>query len=507
MSVKFTPAVKAVIAAAVFAPLVAAAATPSTTLYGGGGTLAQVAYTGDSWLSTNGTTVNNPQLRLTDPADLGSLFGQFTATTPPKSLEETSYPAISYCAIGSGGGRGVFYGASGDLASNACGNYTATNKNGFSGTGDEPNFAGSDAPLASSEYTEFLTNKGSSNTEGPNHTEPVQIPVIAGAIAMAYNNSDITTQINLTESQICQVWSGAINNWDQLGSYPSRPIVLVYRSDNSGTAFNFSNHLSTVCPTAVPTAVTGFSTQSVFNLAFPGSTSTTVVTPAGSVAESGNGGIVTEVNATDGAIGFAEVADAVARIKYAGATVQFATVSIQPDVAALKGGAPGVTYHKWNPTSLGNRFTLPTGSVVADSVITGNNANGQPIVETVAAATGSAPPVPGCLFIVNPASIATAPTKQYSKVNKVGTTTYTEYKSYPIMAATYLLAYNTGNGADSMNIGELLASAYTGSGADDYNGVTTVGNNSTTGLVSAGYAYLSGVPAAFATTIKGCVKP
>jgi ABC-type phosphate transport system substrate-binding protein len=393
----------------------------------------------------------------------------------------------------------VFIGTTGNLANNACGDYTTSNKNGFSGVAAEPNFAASDAPMSGSEYSTFITNKHVA------HTEPVQVPSIAGAIAVVYNQAGQSGTLNLTESQICQIFSGAINDWHQLNSAIASPapITLVYRSDSSGTSFNFSNHLSYVCPTAVPNAVTGFSTQSTFAGAFPGGTPVT-----GSQTGSGNGGVVSQVQAIAGSIGYAEVEDAILRGNFTtNNAVKFASVSIQPDTK-ITNGHPGVTYHKWLPTSMANRFTIPAGGILTDQVITTNNSAGRPQVDTITNAAGAPPPQSGCMYLADPNAIATAPTKQYTKTSATTglSTTYNEYKSYPIVAVTYLLAYNTGNGDDTNNMKSLMTMAYSGSGANNYNGVSRVGLNAATGNVGTGFAYLTGLPTGFPNLVKACIK-
>ncbi len=499
MSVNFKPALRIALVSAFMTPMIAGAVTPapSDTLYGGGATLPAIGYVGNSWLTNDGTHVNNPQLRLTNPAGLGSLFGAFTAATPPASTHLTNYPNVSYCQTGSGGGRKIFYGLTGFAANQACGDYTTSNKNGFSAPNAEPNFAASDAPLSASEYNQFITNKGAT------HAEPVQIPEIAGAIGVIYANSDtaVSSKINLTESQICQIFKGTINNWNQISpSFQNKAIKLVYRSDDSGTSFNFTNHLSKVCPSAFPTAVSGISTQSTFVNIYPGATA-----PTGAIGGSGNGGVVQAVQTTDGSIGYAEIQDAVERGNLAGSKVNYATVSIRPDVATVKGGAPGITYKKLDPTSLSNTFKIPAGGVLTDMVITGNDSNGRPVLASIASATSPSvtPPQAGCLFVAAPDAVATAATKTYTKTNSFGTTTYDDYLLYPIVAPTYLLAYNTGNGANTAGVQGLMTAGLT---AAIKNTVSTIGKNSATGNVATGFAYLTGLPSGIAGTVKGCIK-
>ena len=63
----------------------------------------------------------------------------------------------------------------------------------------------------------------------------VQIPMTAGAIAVAYNNSDC--ELKLTQDQLSGIFLGSIKNYSELGC-DSKPIKIVHRSDGSGTTYN-----------------------------------------------------------------------------------------------------------------------------------------------------------------------------------------------------------------------------------------------------------------------------
>ena len=73
----------------------------------------------------------------------------------------------------------------------------------------------------------------------------VQIPMTAGAIAVAYNNSDC--QLKLTQDQLSGIFLGSIKNYSELGCDP-KAIKIVHRSDGSGTTYNFTKHLSAISP-------------------------------------------------------------------------------------------------------------------------------------------------------------------------------------------------------------------------------------------------------------------
>ena len=73
----------------------------------------------------------------------------------------------------------------------------------------------------------------------------VQIPMTAGAIAVAYNHKGCDLQ--LTQPQLVDVFLGKINNFSQLGC-AAKPIKVVFRSDGSGTTSNFTAHLAAISP-------------------------------------------------------------------------------------------------------------------------------------------------------------------------------------------------------------------------------------------------------------------
>ncbi|NBX50909.1 phosphate ABC transporter substrate-binding protein PstS, partial [bacterium] len=68
----------------------------------------------------------------------------------------------------------------------------------------------------------------------------VQIPMIGGTIAVAYNKPGCT--LKLTQKQTVDIFAGRIKDWKAL-SCSAGPIRTVYRSDGSGTTFAFTNSL------------------------------------------------------------------------------------------------------------------------------------------------------------------------------------------------------------------------------------------------------------------------
>ena len=436
-----------------FRPLVNS--TPRTTFVGGGATLPAVAYEGSS------ATTSNPSTPVA-----GSVFGYF------QSVLSTDNTVIQYCQTGSGFGKKVYDGLSGATGgvNGPCPPLGTKpgSTNGFGAPAalglTDPDVAGSDSPLSQSEYTTFVTNKAS--TRG----EPTELPEIAGSISIFYNNPDTgSTQIHLTDANICGMVLGTITNWSQLG-FPSRALSFVYRSDGSGTTFSFSNHIQAVCGSSLIST----------NQQFTGAPGNDVVDtpPPGSVGASGNPGVVTQIAGNVGSIGYAEAANALgARNPSLG--IDFALVNGFDPIKNLPEAAA-----KLNGVS----------SVVKDSVVVisaGHGATTTPI--------SPAPAHAGCVLLVKPSAYA----------NLSG--------GYPIIAVSYHLYGYSGNGSTGKpsNTTQLqtLAQELTKSGIVYNNqsgtkNITTVdASTSTVGTGSTGFSTLGiSFQSPIKTASKACIN-
>jgi phosphate transport system substrate-binding protein len=74
----------------------------------------------------------------------------------------------------------------------------------------------------------------------------IQIPVVGGTIAVAYNKPDCPN-LKLTQKQVADIFLGEIKTWDEL-KCGKGPIKVAHRSDGSGTTFAFTNSLSSFSP-------------------------------------------------------------------------------------------------------------------------------------------------------------------------------------------------------------------------------------------------------------------
>lgn len=116
----------------------------------------------------------------------------------------------------------------------------------------------------------------------------LQIPMTAGAIAVAYNLPGC--DLKLTQEQLADIFLGKIKNYSEVGC-DDKAISVVRRSDGSGTTYNFTKHLSAISDAWKNGPGTGKS----------------VAWPTG-VGAKGNEGVAAQLNQIDGGLGYVEVA-------------------------------------------------------------------------------------------------------------------------------------------------------------------------------------------------------
>jgi len=136
-------------------------------------------------------------------------------------------------------------------------------------------FAASDVPMKAEELAKLPQGV-------------VQIPMTAGAIAVAYNYKGC--EVRLSQGQLVEIFAGKISNYSQLGC-ADKPIRVVYRSDGSGTTANFTAHLAAISPDWKGAVGAG----------------KTVKWPTG-IGAKGNEGVAAQLQQVEGAIGYVEEA-------------------------------------------------------------------------------------------------------------------------------------------------------------------------------------------------------
>jgi phosphate transport system substrate-binding protein len=168
---------------------------------------------------------------------------------------------INYQSIGSGGGVKQF-------------------------TEKTVDFGASDAPLSEEEMQAL-----SSST-------PVHIPETIGSVVAAYNIAGIDKGLKLTGPVLADIFLGKITKWNDARikelnpgvPLPSADIVVVHRSDGSGTTFIWTSYLSQVSPEWNQTFGAGKSIQWTVGL-----------------GAQGNEGVSSTIKSTPNSIGYVEL--------------------------------------------------------------------------------------------------------------------------------------------------------------------------------------------------------
>jgi phosphate transport system substrate-binding protein len=146
-------------------------------------------------------------------------------------------------------------------------------------------FGASDAPLTPDQWA---------NCKGC-----VQIPWALSATAIAYRGSGLPNHLKITGKVLADIYLGKITKWNDARlkalntgvSLPDKKITPIYRSDSSGTTYNFTDYLSAVDP-AWKSKV-GVGTQVAF--------------PTG-VGGAKSAGVAAALSQTDGGIIYVDVA-------------------------------------------------------------------------------------------------------------------------------------------------------------------------------------------------------
>ena len=172
--------------AAVAAALVAATAATATSK--------------DTTITGAGSTFVSPLVSVWTPA-LGTAFGY----------------SVQYSPVGSGAGIAAI-------------------------TNRQVDFGASDAPLTPDQATACKSC--------------VQIPWALSATSVAYNVPGAPVHLNLDGKTISKIFLGQITNWNDPAikalnkgaNLPDLKITPIFRSDGSGTTYNFTDYLSAVNP-------------------------------------------------------------------------------------------------------------------------------------------------------------------------------------------------------------------------------------------------------------------
>jgi phosphate transport system substrate-binding protein len=84
----------------------------------------------------------------------------------------------------------------------------------------------------------------------------LNIPTVLGAVVPAYNITGVTGEVKFTPTILVEIFLGRISNWNDTAiskvnpdlKFPNQEIIVVHRSDGSGTTFIWTDYLSKVSP-------------------------------------------------------------------------------------------------------------------------------------------------------------------------------------------------------------------------------------------------------------------
>ena len=125
---------------------------------------------------------------------------------------------INYQAIGSGGGIAQL-------------------------TGGTVDFGASDMPMTIDQIAKM-------------NLKPLHFPTVLGGVVPTYNIQGIAGALRFTPETLAGIYLGSIKTWNDsrlrkdnpAANLPDAPIIVVHRSDASGTSFVFTDYLSKVSP-------------------------------------------------------------------------------------------------------------------------------------------------------------------------------------------------------------------------------------------------------------------
>src|SRR5689334_14706089 len=89
---------------------------------------------------------------------------------------------------------------------------------------------------------------------GQSKTKILHVPTVLGAVVPAYNVPGVTGEVKFTPDVISGIFLGKITNWNDKAiaaanpgvKFPDQSIIVVHRSDGSGTTYIFTDYLSKV---------------------------------------------------------------------------------------------------------------------------------------------------------------------------------------------------------------------------------------------------------------------
>jgi phosphate transport system substrate-binding protein len=85
-------------------------------------------------------------------------------------------------------------------------------------------------------------------------TKILHVPTVLGAVVPAYNIPGVNAELKFTPEALAGIFLGKVTSWNDTAltsanpgvNLPNQPIIVIHRSDGSGTTFIFTDYLSKV---------------------------------------------------------------------------------------------------------------------------------------------------------------------------------------------------------------------------------------------------------------------
>jgi len=218
-----------------------------------------VAIAAIATVSVTGASADSARSSSGEISGAGATFPAPLIAVWQQRYEAAKSVKVNYNAIGSGGGIAAI-------------------------TQKTVDFGASDAPLTPDQFSAC--------------GGCVQLPWVLSATSVMYN-MPLKNNLHMTGPVLADIYLGKIKKWNDARikqinpgvSIPDQDITVVYRSDGSGTSYNFTSYLNTVSAKWKSQVGHG----------------TTVNWPTG-VGARGSSGVAGVVSRTTGAIGYADIA-------------------------------------------------------------------------------------------------------------------------------------------------------------------------------------------------------
>jgi phosphate transport system substrate-binding protein len=150
-------------------------------------------------------------------------------------------------------------------------------------------FGASDMPMTDGQLAEAQSKR---------NTQILNLPSVLGAVVPAYNIPGVSGELKFTPEALAGIFLGKITKWNDKAiaeanpgvRFPDKDIIVVHRSDGSGTTFIWTDYLSKVSPDWKNDV----------------GSNTSVKWPVG-LGQKGNEGVAGSIRQLQGAIGYIEL--------------------------------------------------------------------------------------------------------------------------------------------------------------------------------------------------------